>query len=107
IHFHKPEWQGADSIPAARLEAQITEMLSRYGFTYAFDIANLDLQNVLSMRKRIENGELKGPYLLTTGPPFTPPKGSPFYVAPLKLPEMDNPEQARAHVETQLAHGAD
>ncbi len=107
IHFHEQKWQKADSIPAEQLTAQFQEMLTQYGFTYAFDISNIDIENVFTLRSRIDNGEVKGPHILTTGAPFTPPEGSPFYVKPYTLPEMESPEQAAKHVKGQIEKGAD
>ncbi len=107
IHFHEQQWQKADSIPAELLTSQFQEMLTQYGFTYAFDISNIDIENVLTLESRIDNGEVKGPHILTTGAPFTPPEGSPFYVEPYTLPEMQTPEQAANHVKRQIQKGAD
>lgn len=106
IHFHEQKWQKADSIPAEQLTVQFQEMLTQYGFTYAFDISNIDIENVLTLKHRVDIGEVKGPHLLTTGAPFTPPEGSPFYVEPYTLPEMESPEQAKQHVQEQIKKGA-
>ncbi|WP_338874371.1 amidohydrolase family protein [Spirosoma sp. SC4-14] len=107
VHFMEPQWQRADSLPASRLNQQLESMLTQYGFTYAFDLATLDLSNLLRLRHRIETGEVDGPTIFTAGVPFTPQGGSPFYIAPLKLPEIDNPRQASDYVNKQLAAGAD
>lgn len=107
IHFIEPKWQNVDSIPAQKLTGQLQEMLTQYGFTYVFDVSNLDLKNVLTLKRRINSGEVQGPHIFTTGSPFTPPNGSPFYVEPLQLPEMESPEQAANHVKNQIEMGAD
>ncbi|KAB7530377.1 amidohydrolase family protein [Flagellimonas olearia] len=106
IHFHEQKWQNADSIPSEQLTTQFNEMLTRYGFTYAFDISNIAIENVLALKSRVDKGEVKGPHILTTGAPFTPPEGSPFYVEPYTLPEMESPEQAKLHVQEQITKGA-
>ncbi len=107
VHFMEPHWLRADSLPAEQLNKQIKTMLTKYGFTYAFDLATLDLPNLIDLRSRIANGEVKGPTVLTAGVPFTPPDGSPFYIAPLKLPELSTAEQASEYVKGQLEAGAD
>lgn len=107
VHFMEPKWRRADSLPATQLSLQMEAMLTHYGFTHAFDLALLDLDNLLALRKRIESGEVKGPSLLTAGVPFTPLDGSPFYIAPLKLPEIGSPERAREYVNAQIDAGAD
>ena len=107
VHFMEAKWQEADRLPAEQLSEQMKAMLSRYGFTHAFDLATLDLPNLLAIRGRIESGEVQGPAILTAGVPFTPAGGSPFYIAPLKLPELASPEQAREYVNGQVEAGAD
>jgi imidazolonepropionase-like amidohydrolase len=107
VHFMEPQWQGADTLSAPQLTRQLQAMLTRYGFTYAFDAATLDLANLLALRRRIDNGEVAGPSVLTAGVPFTPPGGSPFYIAPLKLPELATAAEASTYVNGQLEAGAD
>jgi imidazolonepropionase-like amidohydrolase len=107
VHFMEPKWQGADSIPAQQLSQQMEAMLTRYGFTYAFDLATFDLSNLLALRRRIASGQVAGPTIFTAGVPFTPPGGSPFYIAPLKLPELSTPQEAGQYVAGQLVAGAD
>lgn len=107
VHFMEPKWQNADGIPAQQLNEPLSDILTRYGFTYAFDLATLDLSNLIALRKRIETGQVKGPNILTAGVPFKPPNGNPIYTAPLKLPELGVPEHARQHVRDQISSGAD
>jgi len=107
VHFMESQWQGVEKIPTEKLNQQIKKMLTRYGFTYVFDLATLDINNLLAVRKRIEKGEVQGPTILTAGVPFAPEKGSPFYINPLKLPEISSPEDAREFVNKQLDAGAD
>ncbi len=107
VHLMEPKWQNADALPAQQLEGQLKEMLTGYGFTYAFDLATLDLANLLALRHRVTSGQVAGPTIFTAGVPFTPPAGSPFYIAPLKLPELSNGGEAVDYVIGQLAAGAD
>jgi imidazolonepropionase-like amidohydrolase len=107
VHFIEPKWQGADSAPAAQLAQQIQEMLTRYGFAHVLDTGSLDLQNLLALRRRIESGEVPGPTIRAVGQPFAPPKGSPSYIAPIKVPEISTPEEATKYVRQQIASGAD
>ncbi|UOQ51487.1 amidohydrolase family protein [Hymenobacter cellulosivorans] len=107
VHFIEPKWLRADTIAAPRLSRQLQQMLTRYGFTYAFDLATLDLKNLLRLRARIATGLVPGPTILSAGEPFTPPAGNPAYIEPLQLAEANSPEQAAQHVQGQLAAGAD
>ncbi|NML39519.1 amidohydrolase family protein [Chitinophaga sp. G-6-1-13] len=107
VHFMSPVWEHADSLPAAQLTAQLTEMLTSRGFTHAFDLATLNFRNLRALRDRVRSGEVDGPAILSAGEPFVPPNGSPFYVRPIKLPEISTPEAAVAYVKKQLDAGAD
>lgn len=57
-------------------------MLTRYGFTTVVDIGS-DRDNTLILRSRIENGEVRGPRILTAGSPLYPPNVIPVYLADL------------------------
>lgn len=107
IHLIEPKWANADSLPAAQLTRQLQEMLTGYGFAHVFELATFHLENTLALRKRISTGEVTGPRIYTVGVPFTPPNGSPFYIEPLKLPELGTPQQATAYVQHEIAAGAD
>ncbi len=53
--------------------------LTRWGFTTVFDTGSL-LANTNVIRKRIANGEVTGPKILTVGEPFYAKNGVPVYV---------------------------
>ncbi len=107
VHFIEPQWQGAATLPAERLYRQLTAMLTRYGFAYVWDLASLDFANLTALRNRVNSGEVAGPRIFAVGEPFAPPHGSPFYIAPLTLPEIGDPDSASAYVSKQLSAGAD
>ena len=107
VHFIEPWWRGADTLPVEHLEMHLKTMLTSHGFTHVFEVATFHFDDVLALRRRIESGEINGPAILTAGVPFTPPGGSPFYIAPLKLPELSSPEEAVKFVTTQIDSGAD
>lgn len=106
VHFMEPQWLRADSLPAEQLTRQLQQMLTCYGFTRAFDLAALEsgFQSLLRLRQRIARGEVLGPTIYCVGVPMTPV--SPFYVAPLRLPEVHTPAQVATHVAQQAARGA-
>jgi imidazolonepropionase-like amidohydrolase len=106
VHFIEPHWRGADSLPAERLTSQLTEMLTRWGFTYVFDLAVFDTTIVKTLQRRIASGEVAGPLILSVGVPFVPKDGNPFYIAPLRLPDAGTPTEASAHVNAQISAGA-
>jgi imidazolonepropionase-like amidohydrolase len=107
VHFIEPKWQDADLMPAAQFNRQMEQMITSHGFDYVFDLAEFTIGNVLRIRNRIKKGDVNGPVIYTTGVPLVPVNGSPFYIAPLKLPEATDPQQAAAHVRRQIDSGAD
>jgi imidazolonepropionase-like amidohydrolase len=66
VHFFERMWAGAKSIPAAELQRQLDEFLTRYGFVSVFDLSS-DRRNTRAVRDRIEAGEVSGPRIRTTG----------------------------------------
>jgi imidazolonepropionase-like amidohydrolase len=107
VHFIEPKWQDADLMPAAQFNRQMEQMITSHGFVRVWDIAEFTIGNVLRIRNRIKRGDVNGPVIYTTGVPLVPPGGSPFYIAPLKLPEVTDAQQAVAHVREQIDSGAD
>jgi imidazolonepropionase-like amidohydrolase len=107
VHFIEPKWQDADLMPAAQFNKQMEQMITSHGFVYVYDIAEFSIGNVLRIRNRINRGDVDGPTIYTTGVPLVPLNGSPFYIAPFKLPEASDPQQAMAHVRQQIDSGAD
>jgi imidazolonepropionase-like amidohydrolase len=113
IHFTEPKWFGAVSKPAAVLNAQLADMLTSRGFTTVVDCGS-DLRVTLSLRRRIESGELLGPKIYTAGAPQYPPNGIPFYLKEalpwylLKLmPQPATPAEAAGVEERNIRRGAD
>jgi imidazolonepropionase-like amidohydrolase len=113
VHFTEAKWQGASGLPAAQLTAQLQQMLTRYGFTSAVDTGSL-LSNTVTIRRRIESGEVAGPRILTAGSPLYPKDGIPYYVIDTVPPEVvkmlaqpATPEEAMHIVDDEVAQGAD
>jgi imidazolonepropionase-like amidohydrolase len=96
----------ADSLTDNQVTIYLENFLTRYGVTHVFDIGSFTA-NTISIRKRIESGKVKGPSIMTTGFPFAPLHGSPFYIEPLKLPELSSPEEATEMTKAQLDKGVD
>jgi imidazolonepropionase-like amidohydrolase len=105
VHFTEPHWAGADTLPPAALTARLQAMLTRYGFVRVLDTGSL-LQNTLALRRRIDQGEVLGPAIRTTGPGFVPPDASPFYILPHRLPELHSADEASALVSRRIQDGA-
>jgi imidazolonepropionase-like amidohydrolase len=106
VHFTAPQWTDAASLPPDRVSQQLVEMLTRYGYTTVFDTGSY-LENTAALRLRVESGELSGPRILTAGEPFVAKGGTPYYLAPIQLPELLTTAQAREAVRHHLAAGAD
>ncbi len=112
VHFLEPPFSRAATRPAAELERALEEMLTRWGFTSAFDTAS-DQANTVALRALVESGEVRGPRIRTTGYGFFPVDGIPFYAKDLpaeliaRMHQPRSPEEARADVRANLANGAD
>jgi len=106
VHFTDRQWENAASLPADQLSGQIAQMLTRYGYTTVFDTGSL-LTNTLALRRRVESGEVPSPRILTAGEPFTAKDGTPYYLKPIRLPELLTVMQATDAVRRHIAAGAD
>lgn len=112
VHFIGDEFRDARQQRPAALEAALTNMLTRYGYTTVFDITS-DRDNTLALRDRIEKGEVRGPRLLTAGWALFPPHGLPVYISHLpkelldKLPQPSSVDQALKILRENFAAGAD
>jgi imidazolonepropionase-like amidohydrolase len=112
VHFTEPKWANAASQPASELTGHLQDMLTRRGFPTVLDTASR-LANTVSLRRRIESGELAGPRILTVGGALYPENGIPFYLLdmpPEFLAELQQPgsvEAALAAVKANLDGGAD
>jgi imidazolonepropionase-like amidohydrolase len=106
VHLTESKWENAAHLPATRLSQQIRDTFTRYGFTAVFDLGSA-LENTKVIRDRIASGEVDGPRILMTGTGLVPENGTPFYVKPLKFPEVFNPEQATSLVREKVQNGTD
>jgi imidazolonepropionase-like amidohydrolase len=106
VHFTEPKWQSADTQPAEQLAEHLRTMLTRYGFVRVLDTGSR-LRNTLTIRTRIERGDVVGPSIMTTSGGFAPKGGSPFYILPNRLPEIESPDEAETMVNERLDAGAD
>ena len=72
---------------------------------HVFDLSSFP-EVTLSLRRRIRDGRVLGPDILTTLMGFVPPDGTPRYV-PFRMPELTNVQDARDSVRARMALGAD
>jgi imidazolonepropionase-like amidohydrolase len=77
VHFTSEEFSDARRRPAEELDSALVRMLTRYGYTTVFDVAS-DRDNTLALRNRIEQGEVRGPRILTVGLALFPSHGLPI-----------------------------
>ena len=112
VHILMPGLLHAEKLSSEQITSQLEEMLVRWGFTTVFDIASV-LDNTTLIRRRIENGEVKGPRILTVGEPLWVKGGTPVYVRGfldanhISIPEVESTAQARGRVPQQIHDGAD
>jgi imidazolonepropionase-like amidohydrolase len=112
VHLMSPPLLNAAKRSDAELTRELSQMLSRWGFTTVFDTASL-LKNTNAIRQRIAAGQVMGPNILTVGDPFYPKGGTPIYIRQFMkdngFPDeeiVDLPE-AVARVHRQIHEGAD
>jgi imidazolonepropionase-like amidohydrolase len=112
VHILAPGLLHAEKLSREEVASQLHETLARWGFTTVFDIASV-LQNTTLIRRRIENGEVNGPRILTVGEPFWVKGGTPVYVRGfleanhINIPEVESTAQAIERVRQQIHDGAD
>ncbi len=112
VHFTQPRWSLAAFRSTAALNAGLADMLTSRGFTTVVDTGSNPLDTI-SLRRRIETGDLLGPFIYTAGAAQYPPHGLPFYLQNTpwivrKLsPQPETPAEAAAYAEKNIARGAD
>jgi imidazolonepropionase-like amidohydrolase len=113
VHFTEPKWSMANWRSAATLNPQLADMLLSRGFTTVIDLSS-NPADTFSIRRRIEKGELTGPYIYTAGSGLYPPHGVPFYLRESLpwwmvklLPQPETPQDAIRIVHRNIASGAD
>ena len=113
VHFSQPKWAGAEWQPAAKLNAQLADMFLSRGFTTVVDLGS-NPSDVIAIRRRVELGELAGPYIFTAGLDIYPPHGIPYYVrnntpkwVQSLMPQPESPQEAQRVVHRNIESGAD
>jgi imidazolonepropionase-like amidohydrolase len=113
VHFTEPKWSFAQWKPADTLNPQLADMFLSRGFTTVVDLGS-NPADTFSIRRRIEKGELTGPYIYTAGTALYPPNGVPFYLRETMpgwmlhfMPQPATPNAARDIVRNNLDSGAD
>jgi imidazolonepropionase-like amidohydrolase len=105
VHF-ETGWQDAANVPASKLDAHMQEMLTRWGVTTAWDLGS-DPNNTMTIRRRVEAGEISGPKILMAGDIF-PKNGHPVYLPPeMQLPEAASSEEAQQMAQQYMKAGFD
>lgn len=113
VHLTEPKWSMANWKSAATLNPQLADMFLSRGFTTVIDLGS-NPADTFSTRRRIETGELTGPYIYTAGTGLYPPHGLPFYLKETlprwiqaMMPQPETPGEATNIVRRNLGSGAD
>jgi imidazolonepropionase-like amidohydrolase len=106
VHFTEPTFANAAAASAEQLTGALRAMLTSRGVVGVLDTGSLPA-NTQVLRRRIASGEIPGPAILMASGSFVPEGGSPYYVLPLRLPEIRSPSEAAAMVDAALEGGAD
>jgi imidazolonepropionase-like amidohydrolase len=110
VHILLPRLLHAEKRSSEQITSQLQQMLTQWGFTTVFDIASV-LRNTNLIRRRIANGEVNGPRILTVGEPFW--VKTPVYVKGrletnhVGIPAVESTAQAKERVRQQVRDGAD
>jgi imidazolonepropionase-like amidohydrolase len=113
VHFTEPHWINAAFASSAKLNPLLSEMLTSRGFTTVVDVGS-DPRVTLSLRRRIEEGDLLGPKIYSALAAQYPPQGIPFYLRNTlppflqkQMPQPATPGEAAKDEEANVARGAD
>ena len=113
VHFFERKWSHVETIPAPELAGQLQSILTRYGFTSAFDLGSL-WTNTHKLRERIDSGEVAGSRIRSTGEGIIPPGTGPSdtvlaMMGSMKVPvaEVADAAQAADAVRKRIEEGAD
>jgi imidazolonepropionase-like amidohydrolase len=112
VHFMEPQWNEAANQPADKLARQMSEMLTRSGFTTVVDTGS-DGENTIALRRRVESREVLGPRIITAGIPIFPAHALPYYLADLpakfkaKMAQPETAADAATIVDKNRAAGCD
>ncbi len=111
VHFTEPKWMGNPSTREGN--SALADMLTSRGFTTVVDAGSAPWVTI-SMRRRIESGELAGPAIFTAAGALYPPQGVPFYLREslpkwllFLMAQPDNPSEAVDLVKANARRGAD
>lgn len=104
-HVHLNGFAGsADTLSDTSLAEVLQLGLVRWGFTHVLEPHTSDLANTFEIRRRIADGSVPGPSILTTGAAFDPAGGN--HIG-LDLPKIATPAEARSRVGERSAQGVD
>lgn len=113
VHLTEQKWSMANWKSPATLNPQLADMFLSRGFTTVIDLGS-NPADTFSIRRRIEKGELVGPYIYTAGTGLYPPHGLPFYLKETlprwiqaMMPQPETPAEATNIVRRNLGSGAD
>jgi len=113
VHFTQPRWSMAEWKSASALNAGLADMFLSRGFTTVVDLGS-NPADTISIRRRVERGELDGPFIYTAGAALYPPHGIPYYLREslprwmlLAMPQPGTPREAQRLVRDNLNAGAD
>ena len=112
VHFTEPKWNDAKTASASDLANSLRQMVTHSGFTTVVDTGS-DGANTIALRRRIESGEIPGPYIYTAGLAVYPFHAIPYYLKDLppeiqaQLLQPETPEAAAEAVEKNIALGTD
>jgi imidazolonepropionase-like amidohydrolase len=113
VHFTQPRWSMAEWKSASALNAGLADMFLSRGFTTVVDLGS-NPADTIAIRRRVERGELDGPFIYTAGAALYPPHGIPYYLREslprwmlLVMPQPETPREAQKLVRDNLNAGAD
>jgi len=113
VHFTEPQFDAARMGIFPSLRVAVTEMLSSRGFTTVVDTGS-DPRISISLRRLIEEDDIHGPLIYTSGLTVFPHNGIPYYLkktlagpALWFIPQPQTAQEAVRTVNSNAGNGAD
>ncbi len=112
VHLMTHDLLHPDTAEPAKLEGQLRDMFTRWGFTTVFDLTS-STASATTLRRMIREGRFAGPQILTVGDPFFPKNGTPVYARPvyeaehIAVPEIRSTPEAVTRLDRQAQAGVD
>ena len=112
VHLVAPVYMPSSQASDAAVQAELERSFTRWGFTTVFDLASTTAIGE-EVARRVRDGHVRGPRVLSVGEPFYPEGATPIYARRyyeefgLPSAEVSTSDQAAERVRRQVRNGAE